>query len=128
MCTAPASASTLSSYPGEPITKVFPSLLIVIDSPNAVFSEDPSADIPVNVCTKLNVSDVLPSFVWPCLTNISTFPAVPGDLEDIAIISPLSFAWTICPNLWLLPPSGASITDVCVHVSYVDPSAPTPHL
>ena len=45
---------------------------------------DPSAVTPVSVWANAKVLTELSSLVWLCLTNISTFPAVPGDLEDIA--------------------------------------------
>ena len=64
----------------------------------------------------------------PCLTNISTFPALPGAIELTANISPLSFASSLCPNLCAEPPAGDIIDASCVHVSYVDPSAPIPHV
>jgi len=57
-----------------------------------VFKLEPSADAPVNVCTKVNACCTLSSVDCDVLLKISTFPACPGALELMASISPLSFA------------------------------------
>ena len=85
---------------------MFPSLLIAIESPNAVLAVEPSDVTPVSVWVKVNVVAELPSA--PDLTNISTLPAFPGANELTASISPLSLACILCPNLCPLPPAGAS--------------------
>ena len=125
---APESGCAVPSTPGAPITSVVPSLLIVIESPNAVFNDDPSLATPVMVCASANELSVLPSLACEVFMNISTLPALPGASELTASMSPLSFASTLCPNLCPEPPSGASIAVSDVHVSYVDPSAPTPQV
>ena len=88
---------------------VVPSLLIAIESPNAVFIDDPSLATPVIVCARAKEFCVLPSSLCDVFMNISTLPALPGANELTASISPLSLACSLCPNLCPLPPAGASI-------------------